>query len=516
MGAPATGEAGEGDWPGSTAQKLALASAIVAAAIVARLLWDRFLDPFEDGYQNWWISSYLVETGDLHDPYGGMTRGNWLPGYHMVGAWTVALLGPHPMLAMKVLNLVLSLGTTLVVFLLARPRGARIAWLAAALFALNPADIVIASFATPESVTLLATFAGVLLVERRPRDCRHLLLASLCFLLAVTMRYEAWGFVLFYLLWSRARGTLDTRGLAVAILPGLAFALAWLTWTSQFGFLAATIFSQTSTDPRFKAAAGTLPPLGTRLAEFFGWYVGWTPLVLVAVPWGAARERASVLTWIVLLFYAGEVTYTALGLGNPGPRYLHLTISVVCVQAATAVLAAGGWLKARAASPRNVPARGPDGTRRRGRVVRATGNLPAVVALSISMALAVLIVDPHPEPGTLLAGAERAGGFLAGRALPPGRSIYSESPIAAYYSGHPASRIIGPYSVPENATAAEKYLVENVAFVIMTTVPYHRMRTLFPDLAEGKELPHFRLLYDATGPEYELGAPRVLVYEVVP
>jgi hypothetical protein len=515
MGSPVGSAAGGGEWPASPAAKLALAVAIGAAAVATRLLWDRFLDPFEDGYQNWWISSLLVETGSYADPHGGMTRGNWLPGHHLTGAALISLLGSHPMEVVKASNILLSLATAAVVFLLARSRGRMVAWLAAALFALNPADIVIASFATSESATLLAVFAGVLVVERQPRSWRGLAVASLCFLLAATMRYEAWAFILFYLLWTRARHAFETRGLVLVIAPALAFALAWVAWTSQFGILPVTVFSQTSTDPSFKAAAGTLPPLGSRLWEFFAWYVGWTPLVLLAVPWGLARERASALTWIVVLFYAGEVVYTGLGLGNPGPRYLHLTIPVICIQASSLLVASGAWMRARS---RMVPSVGGSPAGRataRSLRARAAGLAPVAVALALSVALALLIVDPHPPPGTMLRGAERAGLYLRDRPLPAGFALYSESPIAAYLTGYPASRMVGPASLPGTAAEAEAFLVEEVAYVVMTTVPYHRMRTLFPELADGKNLPHLRLLYDATGPEYELGAPRVLVYEVV-
>jgi len=72
---------------------------------------------------------------------------------------------------------------------------------------------------------------------------------------------------------------------------------------------------------------------------------------------------------------------------------------------------------------------------------------------------------------------------------------------------------------PEDAAfraEVREFLVDRAAYVVMVTVPYYRLRTLFPSLADGADGHHLRLLFDATGPEYELGAPRVLVFEVVP
>jgi len=136
--------------------------------------------------------------------------------------------------------------------------------------------------------------------------------------------------------------------------------------------------------------------------------------------------------------------------------------------------------------------------------------------LAVSAVLVLVVLNPSPPPGTLLQGMQRAGTFLTSRSLPEGKLLLSESPIAAYYSGYPASRIIGSYSLSGNASVVEQFLLENVAYVVMVTVPYYRLRTLFPDQANGTNGNHLLLLYDATGPEYALGAPRVLVFEVTP
>ncbi len=477
---------------------LALLASVLVAAIVPRLLWDRFLDPFEDGYQNWWIGSVLAQTGRYADPYSGMTRGNWLPGYDVFVAGAVSAFGSHIMPLLKAANILFSLGTAAVVYLLARPRGRGVATLASVLFVLSPADIVIASFATPESLALLTTFLGVLLLERRPfRGSHSLLAASAAFLVASTLRYEVWGFLLVYLAWRWRARELTGRELALAAGPAAAFVAGWWIWTSQFGFLPAIIIGQTSADVRYKEALGVLPPFWVRILSFFQFYFYYAPLAAVAMVWAAKREPRSPFTLIFFLFYAAEVAYAAAGWGNPSPRYIHLTIPIVAVYGASALAALESRLRRTAVRP--------------ARILR---RAPTWIALGISLVLVVQVVNPTPPPGTLLQGMQRAGVYLSTRPLPPDKIVVAESPIAAYYSGYPASRIIGSTFLPGDAANASAFLARDVAYVVMVTVPYYRLRILFPDQANGTNGNHMVLLYDATGPEYGLGAPRVLVFEV--
>ncbi|MFQ5946528.1 MAG: hypothetical protein ACE5NC_09830, partial [Anaerolineae bacterium] len=270
------------------------AAVLAVAVIVPRLLWAQYLDPFQDGYQNWWIARYLVETGTYWDPFSGMTQGNWLPGYHGFLALMTLPLGSHIMPTFKLVNILFSLATTGVIYLLARPRGREVALLAALLFALNPADIVITTFATPEALTLFSVFAGVLVVERRPWNERaSLALGSGLFLLAVTLRYEAWGFVLLYLAWTWWRKGLPTRTVVAVGLPAVTFIVGWLVWTLQFGLLPQTIIAQTSVDLLYKDSIGALASAPERLWGFSLWYLGWTPFALLALAWGVMRERGS-------------------------------------------------------------------------------------------------------------------------------------------------------------------------------------------------------------------------------
>lgn len=476
------------------------AAGLLVAVVLPRLLWAQYLDPFEDGYQNWWIARYLVETGTYWDPFSSMTQGNWLPGYHVFLAGLSLVVGNHAMPVFKLVNILLALATTGVVYLLARPGGQPVALVAAFLFALNPADIVITTFATPEALTLLSVFAGVLVLERRPwTHGASLVVASALFLLGVTLRYEAWLFLLIYLAWSWRGRRLSLGAVLAVSLPAAMFLGGWLLWTSQFGFLPQTIIGQTSADVRYKESIGALAPGLERLWTFSVWYLGWTPLALAALLWGFARERRSAFTAILVLFYGAIFTYTLLDFGNPSARYVHLTIPIVCLFTARGVVALGTWLR-----------------RQPWRHATWASLTPAFGAIGISLLLTVLVIAPSPTPGTLTRPMERAGLYLQGLPLPAGKVLVSESPIAAYLSGYPASRILGSTQLPDDPLAAEAFLVEHAAYVVMVTVPYYQMRTLFPTLADGVNTDHLILLFDASGPEYALGAHRVLVYEVVP
>ncbi|HKZ23000.1 MAG TPA: hypothetical protein VJ224_01165, partial [Thermoplasmata archaeon] len=81
--------------------------AILVSGIAVRLHYSAFLDPFEDGYQHWWISANLVATGEYWDRHSMMTQGNWLPLYHFFGAGVLGVAGIHNIAALKLANIVL-------------------------------------------------------------------------------------------------------------------------------------------------------------------------------------------------------------------------------------------------------------------------------------------------------------------------------------------------------------------------------------------------------------------------
>src|SRR5947209_17141370 len=96
---------------------------VFAASTVIRIHFAAFLDPFEDGYQNWWISANLASTGQYWDRHSMMTQGNWLPLYHFSGAGLLDIVGLRSMEALKAANVALSSLTAVIVFLIARKRG---------------------------------------------------------------------------------------------------------------------------------------------------------------------------------------------------------------------------------------------------------------------------------------------------------------------------------------------------------------------------------------------------------
>src|SRR2546425_11091649 len=98
-------------------------AAIIGGGAIIRFHFAAFLDPFEDGYQNWWISANLASTGQYWDRHSMMTQGNWLPLYHFFGAGVLEVAGLRSMSALKDADNVLSSLTSFLVFFLARKRG---------------------------------------------------------------------------------------------------------------------------------------------------------------------------------------------------------------------------------------------------------------------------------------------------------------------------------------------------------------------------------------------------------
>src|SRR5436309_14307255 len=96
--------------------------AIIGFSAIIRFHSSAFLDPFEDGYQNWWISANLASTGQYWDRHSMMTQGNWLPLYHFSGAGLLEIVGLMSMEALMSANVALSSLTSVVVCLIDRKR----------------------------------------------------------------------------------------------------------------------------------------------------------------------------------------------------------------------------------------------------------------------------------------------------------------------------------------------------------------------------------------------------------
>src|SRR2546427_3837305 len=133
---------------------------IIGGGAIIRFHFSGFLDPFEDGYQNWWISANLASTGQYWDRHSMMTQGNWLPLYHFFGAGLLDIVGLRSMEALKAANIGLSSLTSLIVFLIARKRGLAIGLAATGFYSLNLVAIAVSGSATPHTMATFFVLLG--------------------------------------------------------------------------------------------------------------------------------------------------------------------------------------------------------------------------------------------------------------------------------------------------------------------------------------------------------------------
>src|SRR5256885_6781560 len=166
---------------------------IIGLASTIRFHFSGFLDPFEDGYQNWWISANLASTGQYWDRHSMMTQGNWLPLYHFFGAGLLDIVGLRSMEALKAANIGLSSLTSLIVFLIARKRGLAIGLAATGFYSLNLVAIAVSGWATPETMATFFVLLGyAMLFEFESLPNGRFWIAGLALGLAAMVRYEAW------------------------------------------------------------------------------------------------------------------------------------------------------------------------------------------------------------------------------------------------------------------------------------------------------------------------------------
>ena len=485
-----------------------VALGLLAAGLFLRLHYAAFLDPFEDGYQNWWISANLVTTGEYWDRHSMMTQGSWLPIYHFLGAGVLGVAGVWNFSALKGANLLLSSATGVLVYVLGRRSGTAVGLAALSFFTLNFVDVVVSGWATAESLTGFLVLLGYSCLfafdAARPRNRA---IAAAAFLLAAMTRYEAWVVVaLAAAFLAMRRPAWGSRRSALLVLaPAAAFMAAYTVYASQWGFLPALVVQQTSTDVRYQLSVGTQIAAGEALFRWWAGYIGYFPIVLVA---GAAvvvrRAREDLGAWIVLTLWGFIFMYTALRFGNPSYRYVMITIPFLSLYGAEGLAALGRRL-GRARSPTL-----------RGRPVL----VPAAIAATVVLASATMLPSaasfwergfPSSEAMEPLV---RAGRFLSTLPLPEGKILVSESSIAAYHSGYPPDRILGARWLPQDRGAALAFLEGRAAYVVYIGVPYYALRTLFPELEAGTGTADFELVYDARGAAS--GTHAVFVYRVVP
>src|SRR2546428_10996218 len=114
----------------------------------------------------------------------------------------------------------------------------------------------------------------------------------------------------------------------------------------------------------------------------------------------------------------------------------------------------------------------------------ASRTVPSRSGVAVVAGLLILVVGatafdaraityPDQDPGLFMQAMERAGVFLRDRPLPDGKLLLSESPIAAYLSAYAPGRMIGSAYLPDNATAATRFLPRNATYFAPVTLPLY-------------------------------------------
>ena len=480
-------------------------AAIIGGGAIIRFHFAAFLDPFEDGYQNWWISANLVSTGQYWDRHSMMTQGNWLPLYHFVSAGVLEFAGLHNMEALKATNIVISSLTSLLVFLIARREGPTVGLAASAFFSFSFIDIVVSGWATAES---LATFMVLLgyagLFTFQDLGDKRYWVAGAALTLAALTRYEVWLIVGLLMPFLFLQKDAHRRMRLLAVTPAIAVMGAYFIYALQWGFLPSIVVAQTSTDIRYQIEVGTQPSVGNLLSRWWTGYLLMLPVVLpVGAAYGVRHLRRDFGSWIVLSLWGFIVLYSALRFGNPSFRYVMISVPFLSIFSASGLQVLVRYVASHR-RPRS-----------------SQNRIPAAFAL----AFVVVLGGGSLLPPTIqfwtdgfassqpMVPLEEAGLFVQSLPHDPSRILLSESPIAAYFSGYQPSEILGSRWLPNNRSAALSFLKASAQYVVYMGVPYYRLRILFPELQNGTNTPDFRLLYDAGG--LQIGTHAVYVYQVV-
>jgi 4-amino-4-deoxy-L-arabinose transferase-like glycosyltransferase len=484
--------------------EFALLVGIVGIGMWVRIHFASFLDPFEDGYQNWWISSNLLQTGQYWDRHSMMTQGNWLPLYHYGGAAVLAIAGWHSLEALKFVNIMLSSVTAGLVYLVGRRTNAAVGLAAAAFFSLNFIDIVVSGWSTAESLAVLLVFLGYTCLFRfDPSRPRNQWIGAAGLTLAVLTRYEAWlvvGLIAIFVIATQNR--VSRRASLVCLVPALAAMVGYSLYALQWGFLPELLIRQTSTDLRYQLSVGTQPNALLLLSRFWAGYFGMLlGIFVVGGTYAMIRFRYDVGSWIILALFGFVIAYTLFQFGNPSFRYVMIGVPFLSLFAGEGL--ASGIRRAR---------------HRTSYAQLGRSRLTVALTMGIAVLSASLVVAPATywtggfELRKNMEPLQRAGQFLAGVPLPEGKLLITESPIAAYYSGYPADRMLGSRWLPDDRASALGFLQTRAAFIVYVGVPYYKLRALFPELQNGTSTPNFELVFDGGG--LAIGTHAVFVYRI--
>jgi GT2 family glycosyltransferase len=439
---------------GPLALVLAVAGALLALAA-------QVPEPFEDGYGHWLIAANFASTGHLTDPLFGM-EDTWLPGYHVLAAAVLAVFGLLQLSALKMLGALVGLATLACVYALAP--NARQGRLAVILLALNPVFLFTSGSAVVEPLlTALLTGAGLAAVRGRMK------IASLLATFAAVTATKAWIWIVaavaIVLLES-----LRTRPAVRSRIPGLAWAapaIALLVLL-QLGFAPVThsvargTVEVMSATARGSIPAGTLPRL---LALTTNSGLATLPLVAFAalgILIAIRRQAPSMWRFVygpALVYVAIAFGLVASGTYTGSHRYLYPALPSLALLAAAALDRYGAMIRVAA--------------------IGATAML-AIAFLPVFEGFA----------------ADNAGLVAAGRAAAgsPGILI-TDSPVVAFYSSKPLTRITGSYVLPADRNQAIRWMRANgVTTLVLEDISYYRATAVFPDLAGGKASAPFQNL----------------------
>ncbi len=471
---------------GVHARRRAPQAGLLALCALLLLAAAQVPEPFEDGYAHWLIAANLAATGHLRDPLFGM-EDTWLPGYHLLAAALLRLVGLWRLDALKALSALLGLATLACVYRLAGER--RRGLLAVALLALNPVFLFTSGSAVAEPLLTALIAAAALLASRGALRSAALLAALAC---ATSTKAWVWVAATIAVLalerlmalerlgrrrgWGRrARIGWLAPAVAVLVLLQLAFAPA------------SHSVARASVEAASAASRGSTPHLGLARALELGQTFGLAALPLLALaavgtwrlardPAGGREKAAMLYLGLPALFYLASV-FALVGAGayTGSHRYLYPALPGLAL------------LAARAAARFPAPA----------------GTL-AVAASALS---AVAFLPVFTSFGSLNLGLEAAG-RTAGAG--PG-VLLTDSPVAAFYSGRPPELVTGSRDLPADPGQALAWMRDRgVNDLVVEDISYYRATAVFPELARGMAVRPFTAIGRA--PQAPPGAKRAYAY----
>ncbi len=436
-------------------------------------------DPFEDSYQHWLIAANLATTGRLQDPLFQM-QDTWLPGYHVLAALVLKVLGTWQLGALRAMDVGLAVGTLAVTYRLAGSR--RRGLVAVALLALNPIFVLTSTQAVAEPLLVLLLLGAVAARRMGPAAvlaCLACLTGTKAWLwlgCLLLVQGAVWGLRL------RSRGSLGAlRGRLAWAVPALTVAVVL---QAGFGFASHSV-ARAAVEVASATARGSVPaaPL-VRGGQFLGYFALASLPVVALAPLGLARGlRGRTLTMVALpsLLYLAVVTALVLaGVYSGSHRYYYPALPGLALAAAAAA----------------------------DRLPRLWVLAPAGVAAAVALAFVPVLSGLAADNRGVHAAGTRA-------ALLPG-GLLTDSPAAAYWSHKPPAEIYGSRALPADRASVDGWLqARDVHGLVLEDIDYYRARAVLPDLVAGRASAPFVAVGDQS--TYTVpGGKRVHVYGLGP